>query len=490
MTRVELQTGFPSDFLWGGATAANQLEGGWDEDGRGPSIDDAFPGGKERLNILSSEDFDWTIDPQKYRYPNHIGIDHYHRYKEDIALFAEMGFKCYRFSISWSRIFPKGTETEPNQKGLAFYDSLINECVKHHIEPVITLAHYETPLYLAKHYGGWQNKQLVTVFDRFVKTVIHHFGDRCHYFLTFNEINSAATFPVLGQAMVPSTGAKQKKNVFQAWHNQFVASAMAVQTAHTFDADIKVGNMLLLATSYAYNADPKNQLATLRHNQDFNYFCTDVQVRGAYPAYTKRLLAQYNLTLADLDRTEAELALIQQYPVDFISLSYYMSTAINVTEDTGATANGNLIGGVKNPYLKSSDWGWQIDPTGLTIGLEELYDRYQKPIFIVENGLGARDDFKDGKVYDDYRIDFLKSHIEAMQVAIADGVELMGYTPWGCIDLVSASTGEMAKRYGFIYVDLDDAGEGTFDRFKKKSFYWYQQVIASNGANLSNDLSY
>jgi 6-phospho-beta-glucosidase len=479
---------FPEGFLWGGATAANQLEGGWQSGGRGPSIDDALPGGKHRLDIVADPNFDWTINPNKYIYPNHDGIDFYHHYKEDIALFAEMGFKAYRFSISWSRLFPQGDESTPNKNGIDFYDRIINECLIHHIEPVITLSHYELPLNLAITYGGWKNKKLIDFFKSFANVVIKRWGSQVKYFLTFNEINSAAQFPVLSQGMVGNT---PKRDVFQAWHNQFVASAYAVKIARQVNPNIKMGNMIIYATSYAYNANPINQLANLQHNQDFNFFCADVQVRGQYPTYTHRYLAEFGLTEADLDRTPEELELLKQYHVDFLSFSYYMSSTIDITNETHDTVAGNLMGGVKNPYLMASDWGWQIDPTGLRIALNELYDRYQVPLFCVENGLGAHDEVTvDNKIYDDYRIDYLKSHIQAIQDAINDGVDVMGYTPWGCIDLVSASTGEMSKRYGFIYVDLDDNGRGTNKRIKKQSFSWYQRVIATNGENLSTDIPY
>ena len=479
---------FPKDFLWGGATAANQLEGGFDQDGRGLSIVDALPGGKKRFEIVQAPDFNWEIDEDKYKYPNHLGIDYYHHYKEDIGLFAEMGFKTYRFSISWSRIYPRGDEQEPNQAGLDFYEKIIDECLKYKIEPVITLSHYEMPLVLAKEYGGWKNRQLIEFFARYAKTVIEKFGNKVHYFLTFNEINSASQHPIMGQGLIPSNGGNDKKNVFQAWHNQFVASSKAVKIAHDFNSDIQVGCMLLYATSYAYNSDPKNQISNLQNNQNFNYFCGDVQIRGQYPAYTKRLFAKYGFTKADLEITKKDLQELKDYPVDFISISYYMSTAVETTGISNEQVAGNLMGGVKNPFLDVSDWDWQINPTGLRIALDELYDRYQKPIFVVENGLGAKDKVEsNGKIYDDYRINYLREHIEAIGEAIADGAKVMGYTPWGCIDLVSASTGEMSKRYGMIYVDLDDNGQGTLAREKKKSFEWYRQVISTNGRVLTSD---
>lgn len=476
---------FPKNFLWGGATAANQLEGGYNLDGRGLSVDDALPGGKQRMAIITGPDFDWTIDEKQYVYPNHQGIDFYHHYKEDIALFAEMGFKAYRFSISWSRIFPQGDEQEPNEAGLKFYDQVINECVKHHIQPVITLSHYEMPLYLAKHYGGWKNKQLIGFFKHYAETVITRYSDCVHYWLTFNEINSAAQFPVLSQGLIQQNGANEPRNIFQAWHNQFVASAYAVKAAHAANPDAQVGNMIIYATSYAYDADPVNQLANLKHNQAFNFYCADVQVRGHYPSYAPALFKENGFTEADLDRTPEELSLLEKYHVDFISFSYYMSSAIETTGRVTENVSGNLMGGVKNPFLSASEWGWQIDPTGLRIALNELNDRYQVPLFIVENGLGARDVVQaDGQIHDDYRINYLRAHIEAIQGALADGVNVMGYTPWGCIDLVSASTGEMSKRYGFIYVDLDDQGHGSLARTRKDSFYWYQKVITTNGETL------
>ncbi|WP_413476618.1 glycoside hydrolase family 1 protein [Latilactobacillus fuchuensis] len=476
---------FPKGFLWGGATAANQLEGGYQEGGKGLSIADALPGGPDRFKIVQQPDFDWTLDDQRYTYPNHVGIDHYHRFKEDIALFAEIGFKCYRFSIAWSRIFPQGDELEPNEAGLKFYDDVIAECLKYKIEPVITISHYEMPLNLAKKYGGWQNKALIKFYERFARVVLTRYHDQVKYWMTFNEINSALHFPVMGQGLVPSNGANEMQNIYQAWHNQFVAGALAVKIGHELDSQLQIGCMILYATTYSYDANPINQLATLKQNQRFNYFCGDVQVRGQYPVYTKSILKEAGVDWQQLDITQEELKLLKTNPVDYIGFSYYMSSTVEVTTADIEQASGNLIGGVKNPFLKASDWGWQIDPIGLRIALNELYDRYQKPLFIVENGLGAVDQIDDQhQVNDDYRIDYLREHIQAMAGAIDDGVDLMGYTPWGCIDLVSASTGQMSKRYGFIYVDLDDAGHGTLDRYRKKSFGWYQTVIKSNGEQL------
>lgn len=476
---------FPKGFLWGGATAANQLEGAYQEGGKGLSVADAMPGGKTRLEVLGSDTFDWTIDEVQYLYPNHRGIDHYHRFKEDIALFAKMGFKCYRFSIAWTRIFPKGDELTPNKEGLAFYEQVIDECLKYGIEPVITISHYEMPLHLAKEYGGWKNRELITFYERYAKVVLEKFHSKVNYWMTFNEINSAFHFPALSQGIVNSTGASDYQNVFQAWHNQFVASSKAVKIGHELNPDLQIGCMIIYATTYSMDSNPINQMATIEQNQEMNFFCADVQVCGEYPAYTKRIFDKYNVS--ELDIAEGELELLKDYPVDYIGFSYYMSSVVDITDEEAAKSSGNLLAGLKNPFLKASEWGWQIDPVGLRIALNELYNRYEKPVFIVENGLGAIDKVDENfYVADDYRIDYLREHIEAMAAAIVDGVDITGYTPWGCIDLVSASTGEMSKRYGFIYVDLDDEGNGTGNRYEKKSFDWYRQVIATNGTNLTN----
>ncbi len=474
---------FPTNFLWGGATAANQCEGAYLEDGKGLSIADAMPGGKLRFKKINAKEFDWTIDETSNQYPNHTGIDHYHRYEEDIALFAEMGFKCYRFSIAWTRIFPTGMEDIPNEKGLAHYEKMIDTCLKYDIEPVITISHYEMPLYLAKEYGGWQDRRLIDSYVRYATTLIERFGSKVKYWMTFNEINGALHFPSLSLGMVPSTGSLDKQKVFQGLHHQFVASSLVVKKAHELVEGIQVGMMTIYATGYGFDCNPLNQVANMEKNQEVNGFCCEVQAGGAYPTYTKRLFEKYGVQSLEMEPTDIEL--LKSYPVDYIGLSYYMSTSIDVVDPEAAKVAGNLTGGIKNPHLETSEWGWQKDPIGLRIGLNELYTRFKTPLFIVENGLGAIDILtEENKVYDTYRISYLREHIEQMGLAIADGVDLIGYTPWGCIDLISASTGEMSKRYGFIYVNQDDQGEGTLNRYKKESFYWYKEVISSNGEQL------
>ena len=471
----------PKDFLWGGATAAHQAEGAWNVAGRGMSTADVMTAGG---NGIPRKITKGVIEGEYY--PNHEAIDFYHRYKEDIQLFKELGLKCLRTSISWSRIYPTGTEEEPNEAGLQYYDDLFDELQANGIEPVITLSHFEMPYALYEEFGGFANKEVIPLFVKFAKTVFQRYRDKVTYWMTFNEINSAFHFSALSQGMVNSTGASDFTNVIQAWHNQFVASSKAVKIGHELNPELQIGCMIIYATTYSIDANPVNQVATMIHNQAFNYYCADVQVRGKYPSFTDRLYKEHGVNKEDLEITEEDLALIAEHTVDYVGFSYYMSSAVDITTEEADEVQGNLLGGVRNPFLEASEWGWQIDPEGLRIALNELYDRYQKPLFIVENGLGAIDTFnEEGKIEDDYRIDYLRRHIEAMGEAIADGVDLIGYTPWGCIDLVSASTGEMSKRYGFIYVDFDDEGNGTMDRSKKKSFDWYKQVIATNGEELA-----
>ncbi|WP_400245237.1 glycoside hydrolase family 1 protein [Niallia sp. JL1B1071] len=473
---------FPEGFLWGGATAANQLEGAYLEGGKGMNLADVMPGGKVRLKVISTPGFNFEIDKEKYTYPNHEGIDFYHRYKEDIALFAEMGFKAYRMSIAWSRIFPNGNELVPNEEGLAFYDKVFDECLKHNMEPVVTISHYEMPLYLIKEYGGWRNREVVTFFERYATTLFNRYKNKVKYWLTFNEINGAVFHPISSLGFSPDTEDVRLQESFQGLHHQFVASSLAVKACHEIISEGKIGCMLICAPVYSIDSKPENILYAFQEEQIFNYLCGDVQVRGEYPAFSKRFFKENGITI---QMENGDLETIKQYPVDFISFSYYMSRTEKKEKTAEEKAAGNIFSGVKNPFLEASDWGWEIDPIGLRIALNQLYDRYRVPLFVVENGLGAYDNVEeDGSINDDYRIDYLRKHIEAMGEAVEDGVDLMGYTSWGCIDLVSASTGEMSKRYGFIYVDKQDDGSGTLERKKKKSFYWYKNVIASNGQNL------
>ncbi|WP_312093553.1 6-phospho-beta-glucosidase [Niallia sp.] len=473
---------FPEGFLWGGATAANQLEGAYKEGGKGLNTPDVLPGGKVRLNVLKDPGFNFELDHEKYTYPNHEAIDFYHRYQEDISLFAEMGFKTFRMSIAWSRIFPNGDELTPNEEGLAFYERVFDELIEHNIEPVVTISHYELPIHLVKEYGGWKSRELVTFFERYVTVLFNRYKNKVKYWMTFNEINSSLHMPILGLGFAIQKEEDRFQPTFQAYHHQFVASARAVQLCHEIIPSAQIGCMLVYLPTYAVDSNPENVLYALKEEQFFNYFCGDVQVRGHYPAFIKRYFREHGI---ELDIREGDLELLKENTVDYVALSYYMSRTEKKDKLPEEVGHGNILGGIKNPFVKASDWGWEIDPIGLQVSLNQLYDRYQKPLFVVENGLGAYDKVEeDGSINDDYRIDYLREHIEAMGEAIQDGVELMGYTPWGCIDLVSASTGEMSKRYGFIYVDKQDDGSGTLERSKKKSFYWYKNVISTNGEEL------
>lgn len=480
---------FPKGFLWGGATAANQYEGGWNLGGRGPATSDTYiavdPDKRKDMSHfgkpVSRADVEFALADQEGLYPKRWGSDFYHRYKEDIALFAEMGFKTFRLSIAWSRIFPKGDELEPNEEGLAFYDAVFNELNKYGIEPLVTLSHYEFPLHLALEYGGWKNRKVIEFFVCYAETVFKRYQGKVKYWLTFNEINILGMVGYLSGGLLFEDGKNDLEAMYQAVHHQFIASSLATKVAHEIDPENKVGCMLARMENYAATCNPDDVLAALKKDQE-NLFYTDVQVRGAYPSYMKRFFKENNIQVVFEPGDEA---ILKQYPVDFMSFSYYMTSITRALPDKDKATAGNLILGEANPYLEASDWGWQIDPVGLRITLNKLYDRYQVPLFIVENGLGALDKVEeDGSIQDSYRISYLEKHIQQMYEAIEDGVELMGYTPWGCIDLVSASTSEMSKRYGFIYVDADDQGKGSFDRSRKASFYWYKDVIASNGANV------
>lgn len=475
---------FKSNFLWGGATSANQCEGAYLDDGKGLSLSDVLIKDSNRMKLTMSDDFDWSMDQDEI-YPSHLGIDHYHRYKEDIALFAEMGFQVYRFSIAWSRIFPNGDDKEANQKGLDFYNDIIDTCLNYGIEPLVTMSHYEMPLHLIKAYGGWKNRALIDFFDHYARTIFDAFGQKVKYWLTFNEINNGVSFPVLSQGMSIQEGGHLPLNRYQALHNQFVASSKFIQYAKAHNDSVQIGSMNIYITSYAYDSNPINQNANQHFIEQINYFCSDVQVRGEYPGYTQRIFDKFNIKFSDLEIHEEDLKILKENTVDFVSISYYMSSVTSLTQDNLSKTSGNMLVGVKNPYLDLTEWGWQTDPMGLKLALKDLSQRYDKPIFVVENGLGAIDVLtEDKKVHDDYRIAYLKDHIQAMKEAAYEGVDLMGFTAWGCIDLISASTGEMSKRYGFIYVDLDDDGQGTLERYKKDSFYWYRKVIETNGESL------
>ncbi|GAA0359156.1 6-phospho-beta-glucosidase [Alkalibacterium iburiense] len=476
--------GLRKDFLWGGATAANQLEGGYNQGGRGLANVDVLPIGEDRNPTRNGDVKHFDFDDEHF-YPAKVGIDHYNRYKEDIALFAEMGFKTYRLSIAWSRIFPKGDEEEPNEEGLQFYENVFKECRKYGIEPLVTITHFDCPIHLIKEYGGWRNRQTIAFYERLVRTLFTRYKGLVKYWLTFNEINVILHAPFMGAGLVFEEGENKKQVIYQAAHHELVASALATKIAHEIDPENQIGCMLAAGKFYPDTPHPRDVLAAQQADRR-NYFFIDVQSRGEYPSYALKELEREGI---EIPFAEGDKELLKKHTVDFISFSYYSSRVASGEPQSKEETEGNVVRSVKNPHLEASEWGWQIDPLGLRITMNDIYDRYQKPLFIVENGLGAVDEpNENGYVEDDYRIDYLASHIEAMKDAVElDGVDLMGYTSWGCIDLVSASTGEMKKRYGYIYVDRDNYGNGTLKRTPKKSFYWYKKVIETNGEDTSND---
>ncbi|MCH4053742.1 MAG: 6-phospho-beta-glucosidase [Atopobiaceae bacterium] len=473
---------FPEGFLWGGSVAAHQLEGAWDADGRGPSVSDVLTGGsRERPRRI-------TIPLEEGEsYPNHEGIDFYHTYPEDVELFAEMGFKCFRTSISWSRIFPRGDEEEPNEAGLAFYDRLFDCLLSHGIQPVVTLSHFEMPLALATDYGGWVDRRCIDFFVRYATTVIRRYHDKVRYWITFNEINNQANvsrdlYGWVNSGFRPSEFENPRKAMYQAAHNEFVAAAKVVSAAHEIDPALQVGCMIAMIPYYPYSCDPDDAMCALEGMHQRYYF-SDVMCRGYYPSWAK---AEWERDGTKPEMAPEDEATLLAGKSDFLSFSYYMSMAEKQEPgDLYVRRGSGDEHTVRNPYVRTSDWGWNIDPVGLRYSLVSLWERYQLPLFVAENGLGAYDELKDGTVDDDYRIAYLSAHIKEMEKAISqDGVDVIGYTPWGCIDVVSFTTGEIRKRYGFIYVDINDDGTGSRKRFRKRSFGWYKHVIETNGAEL------
>ena len=485
---------FSKDFMWGGATAANQCEGAWNVGGKGMTVSDASTAGTltepryttyvtkegEKKKAVMFEELPKGAHRavfDGYYYPCHEGIDFYHHYKEDIALFAEMGFKIFRMSISWARIFPKGIEDEPNQEGIEFYRNVFKELKKYDIEPLVTIYHYDLPVYLEEDLGGWGNRELIALYEKYARVLFNEYKGLVKYWLTFNEINS----PLLIRSFVPNYPKEKVKDDLQLLHHQFVASARVVRAAHEIDPDMKVGTMVAGVTSYPLRCHPDDVIANQKRQQDDFYYCCDTMARGEYPYFAQRLWNEFD---AKLDITDQDLVDLKEGKVDMVTFSYY-STGCTTVDPNAEKAKGNFSTGAKNPYLKYSEWGWSIDGQGLRYLLNELYGRYQLPLMVVENGLGAVDQLEeDGSIHDPYRIAYTKEHVLAMKDAMNDGVNLLAYTYWGCIDLVSASTGEMKKRYGFIYVDKNNDGSGTLKRYKKDSFYWYKKVIESNGEDV------
>jgi 6-phospho-beta-glucosidase len=479
----------PKGFRWGGAVAANQVEGAWREGGRGPAVSDVAtykPNVDPKEYALhhqnTLESITTALDDDSVElYPKRRGIDFHHRYPEDLALFAEMGFTTLRVSIAWTRLYPTGEELEPLPEGVAHYRAMFEEMRRLNIEPLVTLSHYDPPMALALKHNGWVERRTIELFERFARTCFTEYGDLVKMWLTFNEIDGIIRHPFTSGGIIEETvEGSLEQACYTALHHQFVASASVTRMLREISPDAQMGCMLTMLTTYPNTCHPADVVAT-QAKERMLFLCTDVQAGGAYPRLALTALERRGVTIPFHD---GDAELLAAHPADFISFSYYMSMTESVRPDAERTP-GNTVLGVKNPFLESSEWGWQIDPVGLRISLIDLYDRYGKPLFIVENGLGMRDELTaDGKIHDPYRIDYFRAHFEQMIQAVDEGVELLGYVSWAPIDLISASTSQISKRYGFIYVDMDDLGHGSMDRFRKDSFFWYQNVIATNGADL------
>lgn len=476
------------NFLWGGALAACQAEGAFNVDGKTLTIPDCHKlvvPGKDKITRQVQigrkeiEEARSTVDTSMF--PKRHGIDFYYSYKEDLKLFKEMGFKVFRYSISWARIFPNG-DGVVNEVGLKFYDDLIDEIIKNNMEPLITISHFDFPIVLIDKYGGWKNRDLIYLYTDYAKLLINRYQDKVKYWVTFNEINMSIKAGQKTLGILNEGQSNFEEDLFQGLHHQFVSASIVTQYAHSLNKDLKIGSMIAYFATYPYTSKPEDTLAAQFDDRMRNLFFLDMMNKGEYPYYAKRYFEQKNINL----KIESnDLKLLKQYTSDFIGLSYYNSQVAAYDTEGLELTNANVHSVLKNPHLPANDWGWQIDPVGLRFTLNHIYDRYQKPLFILENSSGFHDTLTDDlKVHDPYRIDFLKRHIEQMLLAIEDGVDMIGYTMWGPIDIISSSTSEMSKRYGFIYVDQDDYGNGSKNRYKKDSFYWYKEVIASNGEKL------
>ena len=481
--------GFPKDFLWGGALSACQAEGAYNEDGKTLTIPEVmkFNSKNDRkvtkqVQITMDMIQEAKNDLDIIKYPKRRGINFYNTYKEDIALFAEMGFKVFRYSISWARVFPNGNDSVPNEKALQFYDDLIDECHKYNMEPLITISHFDMPIVLIEKFGGWYNRQLIDLYVKYCDVLFNRYKGKVKYWVTFNEINMSVKAGAKTLGILNEGQEKYEEMLFQGLHHQFVAAATVTKLAHKIDTNNKIGSMVAYFTTYPYTCKPEDALQMQKDDQMKNQFFLDVLNKGEYPYYSKTYFEQRNIQLKIEDE---DLSIIRENTADFVGMSYYNSMISSSDPNQLELTSGNVHSVYKNPYLDSNEWGWQIDPIGLRYTLNLIYDRYKLPIFILENSSGFIDKLeKDDTVHDPYRIDFLRKHIEQLKLAIEDGVEVIGYTMWGPIDMISSGTSEMTKRYGFIYVDQDDYGNGTMKRYKKDSFYWYKHVIETNGDTL------
>ena len=480
--------GFGKDFLFGGAISACQAEGAWNVDGRSLTIPDIIKAidPSERMTFsqskLKPEDIEEGKVADYHLYPKRWGIDFYHTYKEDIALMAQMGFRCFRFSIALARVYPNLDEDEPNEKALEYYDDVINECLKYHMEPLVTVSHFDPPIAIYERYGGWCNRKMIDIYFKYSKTLLDRYHDKVKYWLPFNEINAAILAPFKGVAILHGEGVEYETTLWQAAHNQMVAAALTVEYAHTNYPGLQMGCMVAYCSSYPHTCNPEDVYANEQFDRMTNLVFLDVQAKGYYPYFALNYFEKHKM---DIEITAEDKDILKNGCCDWVGYSYYSSN-VQAADYTGKlVSNGNIKGGIKNEYLEATEWGWQIDPLGLRYLTNRMYDRYQKPIFVLENGIGKIETLNsDNTVHDEYRIKYLREHLKALKDAIDDGCDVIGYTWWGPIDLVSSGTSEMSKRYGFIYVDQDDQGNGSKKRYIKDSFYAYKHIIETNGEDL------
>lgn len=466
--------------LYGGATANSQYEGGFGVSGKGMDTQDCRPYLKRTSNattstrLLTQENINYAkTETDNKKFPFRTASKGYEFWEEDIELIKELGLHVYRLSISWARLYPQGDEEEPNQEGIAYYDKIIKKVHEAGIKIFLTMNHFCYPLHLIESYGGWTNRKLIDFYLRYAKTVFENWGEYIDFYLPFNEINAGYFSPFNGVGLIREEDKPyDQSKIFLSLHHQFVASAKVIELGHKMVRG-QFGCMAACFCYYPYSCKPEDNLKYVKDEEVYQWFFLDVLSRGIYPSYMNRFFKENNISF---EVTEEDLRLLRENPADFVSFSYYQSCVVS-TDEREMTA-GNLVVTTKNPYLKATDWGWQIDPIGLRITLNKVYDRYQKPLFISENGLGYKDVLEDdGTIHDSYRIDYLKTHFEQIDEAILDGVDLLGYIMWGIIDIVSAGSCEMEKRYGVVYVNADNEGNGDYKRIKKESFAWYQKFL-------------
>lgn len=465
----------PKNFLWGSASAAYQVEGAWDADGKSPSVWDNYV-------KLPGTTFRGTTGD--------IAVDHYHRYKEDVGLMAEMGLKAYRFSIAWTRILPEG-RGPVNEEGIQFYSELIDELLKHHIEPLITLYHWDLPQCLMDEYGGWESRKIIDDFNEYASVLFERFGDRVKYWISLNEQN---IFVSMGyQLGVHPPGVQDDERMYQVNHIANLANAKVVNTFHEMVPNGMIGPSFAYSPIYAKDSNPTNVLAAERAKEMQSHFWMDIYLKGRYPKFALDNLAKQGISI---DIQDGDMALIASAKPDFLGINYYQSNTIaynpingvgrgemNTTGEKGSSGESGVPGlykRIENPFVERTNWDWEIDPTGLQIAIQRISSRYDIPVLITENGLGEYDQVaEDGHIHDDYRIDYLSQHVAAINDAIQDGASVLGYCTWSFTDLLSWLNGYQ-KRYGFVYVDKHEVEEGTLERKPKDSFYWYKALIKAH----------